>query len=72
MGGVAKAVLKPFGLYQEPPPLIPAPEVKAPPVMPTPDDQAVKDAKRRSLAGRYARRGRQSTIMSDSVSETLG
>ncbi len=42
-----------------------APEVKPPPVMPTPDDAAVRSAQRRSIAAQLARRGRQSTILTD-------
>ena len=40
--------------------------------MPTADDAAVKNAKRKSIAAQVARRGRASTILSDSGSETLG
>ena len=54
------------------PSIITPPPVLPPPAMPTPNDDATKKAKRRSLASQYARKGRQSTIMSDAVSETLG
>jgi len=45
-----------------------------PTVMPTPDGQAVQQAQRRSIAAQMARRGRASTILTDSQSsgETLG
>lgn len=48
-----------------------APTVTAPPVMPTPDDDAMRRARRRSLAAQLGRRGRQSTILSQG-DETLG
>lgn len=42
-------------------------------VMPTPDDQAVRAARRRSITQQLLRRGRASTIMSaDVTSEPLG
>lgn len=47
------------------------PQVKPPPTMPTPDSQAVVAAQRRSLAAQVARRGRQSTILTD-TGDTLG
>ncbi len=40
------------------------PAVEAPPTMPTPDDKAVEAARKRSIAAQVARRGRQSTILS--------
>lgn len=46
----------------------PAPAAPVPPtptVMPTPDDEAMKAAQRRQMATTQARRGRQSTILSD-------
>lgn len=46
----------------------PPPTVTPPTVMPIPDDQAAADSKRRALAGLSARRGRQSTILSDPAS----
>ena len=51
-----------------PPPVLPSP------VMPTADDEAVKRARKKSLAAQYRRRGRSSTILSDAVtdSEKLG
>lgn len=50
----------------QPPPVLPPPE------MPVPDDATAKKAKRRAIVAQYARRGRQSTILSDAMSETLG
>lgn len=41
-----------------------APVVEAQVVMPLPDDDAVQKAKKRSIASQMARRGRQSTILS--------
>lgn len=41
------------------------PTVEPPKVMPTPDDQAMQRARRRSLAEQYGRRGRTSTILTD-------
>jgi hypothetical protein len=51
-----------------------APALSTPTIMPVPDDQAVQQAKRRSIAAQMARRGRASTILTDSQSsgETLG
>ena len=40
-----------------------APAPQAPKVMPTPDDAAVQQARRRALALQYGRRGRDSTIL---------
>ena len=51
----------------------PAPIVSPPPVMPTPDDAAVKAAKAKSRAGILARSGRLSTInTAGELSDTLG
>lgn len=47
------------------------PPITQPTVMPTPDDEATRSAKRKSLAGQIQRRGRQSTILSDPVSSDL-
>ncbi len=54
-----------FGKPKAPPP--PA----APTIMPTPDDEAIKAARKRKLAADMGRSGRLSTILSD-TSETLG
>lgn len=48
----------------------PAPE-PAPAVMPVADDEAIRQAKKRSIAAQMKRSGRSSTILSSS-SETLG
>lgn len=40
------------------------PKVEAPTVMPTPDDQAVTAAKKKSIAAQLQRQGRASTILS--------
>lgn len=61
-----KAVSGLFGGSE--PTIIQAPEIKPPPVMPTPNDAATKAAKRRALVTQYSRRGRQSTILSDALS----
>lgn len=41
-------------------------------VMPTPDDEAIKRARQRSIAAQLSRSGRQSTILSQPDSEFLG
>lgn len=56
-------------VIQAPPP--PAPEVKEPPVMPTPDDEAIRKSQASSLARQRSRRGRQSTILT-SEGDTFG
>lgn len=55
-----------FSKPKTPPPLT------APAVMPTPDDDAVMAAKRRKTAEAMAGSGRQSTVKSDQLSDTLG
>lgn len=58
---------------QQAAPPAPPPVVEAPPPLPLPDDKAVQDAKRRSIAAQITRRGRQSTILSTPASsDTLG
>ena len=47
------------------------PQVAAPTVMPTPDDDAAKRAKQKQGAALAARRGRQSTILSEPTSTDL-
>lgn len=68
MGGVFKSVGKVvgslLGTKQE------APAVIAPAVMPTPDDDAVNQARRRKAAELQSRGGRASTILSQD--EKLG
>lgn len=46
-------------------------EVKAPTVMPEPDDEAAKRAKRKLAGTLQQRKGRQSTILSEPVSTDL-
>jgi len=43
----------------------PPPVTESVPLMPLPDDQAVKQAKKRSRASQAARKGRASTIFTD-------
>ena len=50
----------------------PAPAAAAPIVMPTPDDEAVAMAKKKSLAAILARQGRASTILSAGSGDSLG
>lgn len=50
-----------------------APKVEAPPVMPLPDDEAAKAARKKSIMAQQQRSGRMSTILTDnSGSDTLG
>lgn len=42
------------------------------PTMPTPDDEAVRRARRRSIARQLGARGRQSTILTGGAGDTLG
>lgn len=50
---------------------IKAPKVPKPVVMPTPDEDAINAIKRRSLAEQFGRRGRASTILTN-TDDTLG
>lgn len=43
-----------------------APKIESPTAMPSPDDQSVQDAKRRSVIAQIQRQGRASTILTDS------
>lgn len=52
-------------------PSAPTPTVSKPTTMPTPDDEAARAAKRKSLAAQSARRGRSSTILEDDTSGDL-
>lgn len=72
VGSLASTVLgNMFGGDEKPStPAPPAPS--EPTVMPTADDESVKQAKRRSIAAQVARRGRASTILTDTESEKLG
>ena len=63
LGGLASGLLGSlFGGKQG---SMPAPTVEKPAVMPTPDDDAVKKAKRRSLVEQMQRKGRESTILTE-------
>ena len=70
MGGAVKKVVKSVSgiLGAGGAPKIPQPP--KPKVMPSPDDDAAKLAKRRSIATQVKRGGRASTILTDK--ETLG
>ena len=60
--------LDPLGLFQEPPEPPPPPKApEPPPVMPTPDDEAVRRSKSRSVARQRARGGRVSTIFTSGL-----
>ena len=50
---------------KKPPPPAPLPEIKEPPVMPTPDDRAAMEARRKQIAIIQQRSGRESTFLSD-------
>lgn len=67
--GLAGALLKPFGKDKKKE-AAPAP-TPGPVVMPLADDEAVKLARKRSIAAQMKRGGRQSTMLTSS-SETLG
>lgn len=48
-------------------------QAKPQPVVPVADDKAMRDARRRSIAEQMRRRGRQSTMLTDSgAGDTLG
>ena len=49
-----------------------APEVKKPTLMPTPDDEAIQAAKKKSISAIVGRQGRASTILSGGDGGTLG
>jgi len=73
-GGGVSNMLDPFHFFlpdqsQSAPP---APAVPAPAVMPTPDDEAVKAAKRKSIAMQMSRSGRDSTILTPPGGDKLG
>ena len=52
------------------------PDAAAPPppekATPMPDDEALKKARRRSISAQLGRRGRQSTILTDTGGDALG
>lgn len=72
MGPAKQLVSGIFGSNE--PTMIAPPPVLPPPVMPTPNGEAAKKARRRSMGAQLARQGRQSTILSEAVTqnETLG
>jgi hypothetical protein len=49
-----------------------APQQQGPTTMPLPDDKAAALAKKSSIAEQLARRGRASTILTDTGSDKLG
>jgi hypothetical protein len=59
-----QAFLNPLKTFKEAS-KVDTPDVKAPAVMPTPDDDAVKAAARRRVAAMQTRSGRVSTFLSD-------
>ncbi len=62
-----------FGEKDTPTPApAPAPTVAPVTPMPTPDDAAVKEAKKKSIAAITARQGRASTILSANDDSSLG
>ena len=74
VGGVLSGLLGGAAEQKAPEPP-PAPVVTPPPVMPLPDDDEIAKVRKRSLAAQLARRGRQSTILTDPVTgggDTLG
>lgn len=76
-GNAADVIDKGLGLGQpQPAPAEnpqPAPVVTPPPVMPVPDDEAMAQARKRSIAEQTKRRGRASTILTSGPGgDTLG
>ena len=65
VGAAASALGAISSLTKKSPSAAVAPALEAPKVMPTPDDDAARAAKRRAVAGLAQKRGRQSTILSD-------
>ena len=62
-----------FGGGDSAPSAAAAPAVTPPTPMPTPDDAAIKAAKRRSIADQQRRQGRASTILTDTgTTDALG
>lgn len=49
-----------------------APAVESPPIMPIPDENAMKEARRRSVAAQLRRRGRSSTILTEASDPVTG
>lgn len=48
------------------------PKVPEPTLMPTPDDAAVQEAKKKSIAAQLSGRGRAGTILTDAGQQKLG
>lgn len=74
-GGVISSLLgKESPLAETAATVPPPPTIEAPKTMPTPNDAAVKQAKKRSIASMRARKGRASTILTadTAISDALG
>ena len=69
--GSAVTILNALGGDDSPAAPAAAPTVAPPTVMPTPDDDAAKAMKKKQAMALSARRGRQSTILSDPLSSDL-
>lgn len=69
IGAVAGAVSGISSIFKGSPA---APVLAKPEPMPTPDEDAMKRARQRSIAAQLARSGRQSTILTDQSSDFLG
>ena len=61
-----------MGATKKAPPPTPIPEMKEPPVMPSPDDQASVLARRKRIAAISERSGRESTFLSENAGDRLG
>lgn len=72
-GAAASAIVgNVFGKKPSAPQAAAAPAVEKPTVMPTPDDEAVRKAKARSLVAMTQRQGRASTILTGDNAEAMG
>lgn len=60
---IISAVTSVAGLFMNKQKSAPAPVIEKPAVMPTPDDESAKLAKRRSIAQQIGRSGRESTFL---------
>lgn len=63
---------KPSATSQANTDLPPAEQIAATPTMPASDDATVKAARRRAAAGLKRRQGRQSTILTTNLDDSLG
>ena len=72
VGAVTSIVSSVFGGAEQGGQTQAPPEVKQPTVMPTPDDEAIQAAKKKSIAAVVGRQGRASTILSGDGGGTLG